>query len=285
METSQILERERRWAKPVAALSFLSVILFIAAIVVLAQKFGGDNDAEALRKIDPDSGLYIFGFVLRALGTALLAAPIVYLFQAAAARNSGILRQLIGLAVVGPLFLAIGTVIHGFSVTDAASDFVSMGPISGGPEHAKEVASNVLDDRSLLGVEQAFGIAGALAFAVSMAYASFQAMRVGLLTRFWGSLGAAIGAASIFMGLILVIHYTIYLGLLIGGYTPSGRPPAWAAGEAIPWPTPGERAAESLRGEDGAIEGHGTELGEADEIGTTGDPEAEKPRKRKRRRS
>ena len=31
---------------------------------------------------------------------------------------------------------------------------------------------------------------------------------------------------------------------------PGGRPPAWEAGEAIPWPTPGEKAAGELEPED-----------------------------------
>src|SRR3712207_7043707 len=35
------------------------------------------------------------------------------------------------------------------------------------------------------------------------------------------------------------------LGMLIAGWVPRGRPPAWAAGEAVPWPTPGEQAARS----------------------------------------
>jgi hypothetical protein len=105
-------------------------------------------------------------------------------------------------------------------------------------------------------------------------------------------LGAALGVASIALSQYTPLWF-IYLGLLIGGLTPRGRPPAWDAGKAMPWPTPGERAAESLKGEDGTVEGHGTEIEDsdaeeigttsADEIGTTEDPD--KPRKRKRRRS
>ena len=36
---------------------------------------------------------------------------------------------------------------------------------------------------------------------------------------------------------------------------PGGRPPAWAAGEAIPWPTPGEKAAADLEGGSAGAEG------------------------------
>ena len=38
----------------------------------------------------------------------------------------------------------------------------------------------------------------------------------------------------------------LYFALLVAGWVPGGRPPAWAAGEAVPWPTPGEKAAAEL---------------------------------------
>ena len=150
---------------------------------------------------------------------------------------------------------------------------------------------------SLADVTTGVGFAGALSFAFAMAYTCFQAMRVGLLTRFWGSLGAALGVASFAFSQYMPLWF-IYLGLLIGGRTPRGRPPAWAAGKAIPWPTPGERAAESLQGE-AARRSTGraprSKL-RADQIGSTSgevsvDPESgegsdagETPQRRKRKR-
>ena len=112
-------------------------------------------------------------------------------------------------------------------------------------DHANSVAQDVIGNQSLSGATVGFGIAGTIGFAVAMAYTCYQAMKVGLLTRFWGAVGVALGVAS-----ILVLQYTllwiVYLGLLIGGWSPRGRPPAWEAGEAIPWPSPGEKAAQSL---------------------------------------
>jgi hypothetical protein len=71
-------------------------------------------------------------------------------------------------------------------------------------------------------------------------------MRAGLLTRFWGSLGMALGVAALLLLVQFTMIWFIYFGLLLIGKIPGGRPPAWAAGEAIPWPTPGEKAAASL---------------------------------------
>ena len=78
-------------------------------------------------------------------------------------------------------------------------------------------------------------------------------MRTGLLTRFWGSLGMALGVAALLLLVQFTMIWFIYFGLLLLGSLPGGRPPAWAAGEAIPWPTPGEKAAASLEG-DGALD-------------------------------
>jgi hypothetical protein len=97
-------------------------------------------------------------------------------------------------------------------------------------------------------------------------------MRTGLLSRFWGSLGMVAGIAFVLGPLFLVtLVFFVYLGLLILGLVPGGRPPAWEAGEAVPWPTPGEKAAAELEPEDGWDE---------DEDGGEGAPP---PRKRKQR--
>ncbi|MDQ2940198.1 MAG: hypothetical protein M3R23_06685 [Actinomycetota bacterium] len=283
MDPSQIIERERRWATPVALLTILGVVLFAVSLVLLASKYGQGGNAELLRKVDKDSGTLILAYMIRALGSALLAVPLVYLFRAALARSETMRGQLIGLAIAGPLFLAGLAVATGLSLHAAAPDFVAKG-IAGTGDHADKVAQNVISDQSLSGLTVGFGIAGTLGFAVAMAYTCFHAMRVGLLTRFWGSLGAALGVAS-----ILVLQYTLlwiaYLGLLIGGWTPKGRPPAWAEGKAIPWPTAGEKAAESLEGEsDPPASSDQDGDGDDGEVGTVVNPVRQPGERRKRKR-
>jgi hypothetical protein len=52
---------------------------------------------------------------------------------------------------------------------------------------------------------------------------------------------------TVLLGIILfLLLWLVYLGLLIGGWVPRGRPPAWAAGEAVPWPSAGEKVAAEL---------------------------------------
>jgi hypothetical protein len=55
----------------------------------------------------------------------------------------------------------------------------------------------------------------------------------------------ALGAVS-FLFFQFALLWFIYLGFLLIGRVPGGKPPAWESGEAIPWPTPGEKAAAEI---------------------------------------
>ncbi len=111
----------------------------------------------------------------------------------------------------------------------------------------QQVASEAIAKHRLAPLATGFGIAGQLGFVVAMVYTSLYAMRTGLLTRFWGSLGdSARCRVDPFLFFQFVLLWFVYLALLLFGKVPGGRPPAWAAGEAIPWPTPGEKASAAL---------------------------------------
>jgi hypothetical protein len=101
-------------------------------------------------------------------------------------------------------------------------------------------------------------------------------MRTGLLTRFWGSLGMALGVAALLLRVEFTMIWFIYFGFLLLGRLPGGRPPAWDAGEAVPWPTPGEKAAESLEANEPSDASEQPSLGE-------GGPADGERRKRKQR--
>ena len=95
---------------------------------------------------------------------------------------------------------------------------------------------------------------------------ALYAMRTGLLTRFWGSLGMALGAVS-FLFFQFTLLWFVYFGLLAGRPGARRSPPAWQQGEAEPWPTPGRKprgpgelrpgTAEGARGREGASPGRG----------------------------
>lgn len=266
---------------PTAIATFVAIGLLVAAIVV-ARSFGGGGEAESLLEIDRHGGSVTLASILQGLGFLLFAAPLFYLFRAALLRSERMRAQFLPLVVAAPLALAAGAVINGAAAKEAASDFTSgrshaslsvkeaakecgaeqkedaksfseefgkgRGAVSRCATEKREddAATSAIDNASLRNVAKVIELAGGLALAFALVYCSLHSLRVGLLTRFWGSLGIALGIAVLLGLLPIALLWFAYLGLLIAGWLPGGRPPAWAAGEAIPWPSPGERAAASL---------------------------------------
>jgi hypothetical protein len=283
MSAAETRERESRWAKPVAVASLLAVALFIAA--AFTSSVSGSGEAEILRSVDENSGSVTLSGLLRAAAFALLALPLVYLFLAARARSERVRPQLIGLVVAAPLFLALSSGIGAGARQQAADEFVAgeaKATISrqeakedcvsdredeGEEDFAEEyepsrgesassacetrkleddAASNAQGEASLTPFATGFGIAGGLGFAIVLFYCCLWAMRTGLLPRFWGSLGMALGVATLLGLIIFALVWFVYFALLIVDKVPGERPPAWETGEAAPWPTPGEKAAAEL---------------------------------------
>lgn len=248
---------EARWSRPAGIAALAAIACLVAAIVVATQSVGtGDGDSEVLRNVDAHRAAQLLSSILQAIGVGLIAFPLYFLYRAARARSANMRGELVGLAIAGPLFLAVVAILTGLTTLGAASDFVGdevprlmANGVELSGDRADEVAEDTLSDQSLRGVVAGFGIAGQLAFLVGMFYAALHAMRTGLLTRFWGSLGLALAAVSVFFFQFTLLWF-IYLGLLLAGLLPGPKPPAWETGEAMPWPTPGEQAAGGMDGED-----------------------------------
>jgi hypothetical protein len=245
-----ILGWEARWARPVALATFASILLILAAILVASQGVGGGNgESELLRNVQAHRGDQLLSSILQALGVGLLAAPLYYLFRAAKARSEKMRGQLVGVVVAAPLFLAVLAILSGLSTLHAASEFVAhevprltAKGVSLTSDKANEAANEAITEAPLRPLAAGFAIAGQIGFLVAMIYTSLYAMRTGLLTRFWGSLGIALGAVS-FIFFQFALLWFLYLALLLLGWLPGERPPAWRSGEAEPWPTPGEKIA------------------------------------------
>lgn len=270
----ELIARESRFAIPVALSSMLAVVLLVGSSFLVTSVLGGaDGEAEALREIDASQAMVMISFVLVALGFCALAPPLVYLFQAGSDRRGGARSQLIFAIWFSPLFLAAAVLFFGMSQLSAASDFVSQG-IMGSDDAANEAAKDAIAEQGTGFFAIGFMLAGAIGFSIGMAYTCWQAMKVGLLSKLTGSIGTALGAIALFSFMsfityqlsffnIFMLLWFIYLGLLIAGWLPGGRPPAWSEGRAVPWPKPGEQFADEyfpdadedeIEGEPGAIE-------------------------------
>jgi hypothetical protein len=249
-----VLAWEQRWARPVAVAACASLLLIAAAIVVASQGVGsGSGESELLRNVDAHRSAQIATSLLQAIGFGLLVAPLYYLFRAGKARSEKMRGQFVGIVVAAPLFLAAAAILTAVVSLHAADEFVSNHVptllekgVGLSSDRADEVATNVVTDTSLRSIVGVLGLVGAFSFVFAMIYTSLHAMRSGLVTRFWGALGIALGAISLLPFPPFYLLWFAYFGLMLLGWVPGGKPPAWRSGEAEPWPSAGEKAAAAM---------------------------------------
>jgi hypothetical protein len=181
---------------------------------------------------------------------------------------------------------------EGEATTTTTTTTTTEGGDSGEEEETpqEQRADDLIEDSGSVAVGSYLTFPGLLGFVVGLVYIPLWAMRTGLLTRFWATLGMALGVSLIllpFATLGLVLWFAV-IGLMILGVWPGPRPPAWEAGKAVPWPKPGEPSPEA----DDSLEGSGREVSERP-LPDPGEAEGEQPaaeargqrrKKRKRRR-
>ncbi|HYQ78732.1 MAG TPA: hypothetical protein VEP91_06450 [Solirubrobacterales bacterium] len=313
---AEIRAREARWTVPVGLASLAGVILLI---VMRPLNVSGDGAADLLTEAHAHSGSVVLSGLLQTLAFLLLALPLVFLFRAVQARSASVRPQLIGLVIAAPLFLAASSAVSIAVTTDAADSYVAgdvkpeltaaeareecveerkdegadflkdeYDPAQGEtPQRACEdrkladdAAKRATREASLAPLATGLSLAGLFGIVASLLYIGLWAMRTGLLSRFWGSLAMVAGISFLLGPLFLVaLVWFGYFGLLCLGFVPNGRPPAWEAGEAIPWPTPGDRAAAELEPEGGWDESNVPDVGDGD----GGEDDGEPPERRKRK--
>lgn len=262
MRRTETIDRERRWARPAAAAAFGVFVLFVLSRIVAGAADVGPIESRAdLVTAYGTEGVLITADVIGAVGIALLAPVLLYLFRAAQARSDAVRGGLVGVVLVGPLFFAAGVVLQGLAFKEAGEAFLAEGT---GACATDACIRELVADTSIASVASGLTIAGAFGLAVGLFYTCRHAMRIGLITRFLGTFGMAIGAlilvgtlVGIPLGSLLLVFFALGLGLTIAGWRPGGRPPAWEAGEAVPWPAPGERQRTQ---EDEPVEGRAAEV-------------------------
>ena len=175
--------------------------------------------------------------------------PLRYLFLAIQARNPKMGRAGIIATVTGCIASGVGFLVYTIAFSLDAKSFA---------DEAVQTSGAARDAISGSAVQAATVIyqLGRFGLALALVIISLNAMRTGLLTRFFGVLG-------ILSGLLLVLpidqpgiirsFFLIALGLMFLGKWIGGRPPAWETGTAQPWPSQQEmreRRAALARGED-----------------------------------
>lgn len=284
MNRKEILERERRLA-PYAGIAAILVPVALIASTAIATSISVSEGlaTDEIRTFADDKTAILFASVLRAIAMGLIAVPLYLLFRAAQARSERVIGAMVGFAVIAPLLLAAQSILLYVGQDQLSSDFVAVAG-SGGDIYS--LLDDLAEDSTvLISAGVAAQLAG-LALIVAMIYVPLQAMRVGLLTRFFASLGMALGVAAVLLPALTPLPLAIWFGWL--GFTildrvPKGRPPAWDAGEAIPWPRAGEAPAEQQAAADDVVEGDATEVFAEGEERKDQSARRERARKRKRK--
>jgi len=310
----ELLAFQDRWVRPAGIVAIVGALIFAAGVVV--QQVGLEatgTDVEQLENFHDHATQLIAGQVLQGVGFALFAVVIYVLFRAASGRTERMRRSLLPLALIGPPLFLIAITLVSFGVRDIADQFVEERPAieqqarqeaaasrAASDETPDERVENALEDRaedlgrdsSIIQIGSGLRVTATLAIAFALIYTPLWAMRTGLLTRFWASLGMALGAALLLLGvfgLMALVLWFAALGLMLAGWWPGPRPPAWEAGVAIPWLRPGEEpGGPGAPPPSGTVEGSGREIAEPplpeDQIEEPGrETQGERRKKRKRR--
>jgi hypothetical protein len=177
----------------------------------------------------------IVSSAISAIGIAAISLVLIYLYDAVKARRPALPNIVRSFAVGGPIVIALAGVATAIIFSVNAHHYIN------GVSRTRQAADQVGGSTAAV-VAQSIGLAGALAVGFAFIMLGLNAMRVGLLTRFMGILGIISGVLFVIpilgSGLPVVqAFWLIAFGFVLSGRNPTGLPPAWEAGTAVPWPT------------------------------------------------
>jgi hypothetical protein len=210
--------------------------------------------AAEVKYIDHHALGLIAGSVLTAIAIGALTLVLLFIVEATRVRRptwpAG--RPLV---LVGGVGVALLNVVHEVILVIEAHKFATGGDFT-----------NKAVDRALLTTGSGgialglLGLIAALALAVGMIAVMLGSMRAGLLPRWLSVLGILSGLLFLpFFGTttlqLIPTFWLVATGILLMERWPGGDPPAWAAGEARPWPTQAALRAKREEEKEGASAG------------------------------
>jgi hypothetical protein len=262
------LERRKRLAVP----AFAGGVLYLLSAIAIASTlnsaptvglFQGLEPAlrgEASPRVSPRTdevkfishhafGL-IAGSTLAAISIGALTLALLLLADATRFRRPGLWPAARPLVLYGGIAFAVVSLGHQIVGALETHKFAV------GHDFSNHAVDQALTKGTLNVVVVYLALIAALALAAGTIVVSMNAQRVGLLPRWMGILGIFTGVL-IFLPIggaqlqVVPAFWMVMLGILFMGRWSKGDPPAWAAGEARPWPSQAEVRAEreSARGQ------------------------------------
>lgn len=240
MTTAATVTNELRLRPRFAIVSALGGVLLFGSLII--QSAGPQAKVSEvttqLLVTNRRAGLEVLGSVVSGLGLLALGATLAFLFTAAKARKPEMSPATRILVLVGAVLAAAGGIGYGVVIVSKAHQFATQG-LQTYPQ------ANALLSGGPVAVLQYAGLVGSLLLAIGFVLIALNAMRVGLVTKWVGWIGMAAAAASLLLigspiGLFVEIIWLFSMAYLLSGRWPSGDPPAWRTGEAVPWPSAAE---------------------------------------------
>jgi hypothetical protein len=226
----------------------------------------------------------IAGSVLAAVGIGALVLMVLLLYDAARFRRPETWSAARPLVLVGGIALAAVSVGHQVVAAIETHNFAV------GHDFTNHAVDNALTKDTPFVVIDYLDLIAGLALAAGLITTSLSSMRVGLLTRWMGILGVFTGVL-IFLPLggvtleILPAFWMVMVGILFGRRWPNGDPPAWASGEARPWPSQAEmREARQARARQPAVSSASADGGVSDVAPAPTPAQSGSARRRRRKR-
>ena len=182
----------------------------------------------------------IAGSVLAAFAVVVLTLTLLMLLDATRFRRPETWSGARPLVLVGGIGVPFLNVLHSIVLAIGAHSFAT------GHDFTNHAVDRVLLTAGSVGLIVGFtGLLAALALALGMGAVMLNAMRAGLLPRWLSILGIFAGLFFLpFFGSttfeLITSFWLVAMGILFAGRWPNGDPPAWAAGEARPWPSQAE---------------------------------------------
>ncbi|MGC9220396.1 MAG: hypothetical protein ACP5H2_03450 [Solirubrobacteraceae bacterium] len=217
-----------------AGVALLAAVMIVASQLVQLSGVHAPVNELTLDLIAANQrrALDTLGAVMDMIGLGAVGVLLFWLHRVSAARRPDMKALVRYFAAIGAGLAAVMALAYTVAVADAAHQFVTTGN-QGYPEAERLTSTGAIVLLPLL-LEL-----GTLLLAVGVVWTALSAMRVGLTNRMVGYAGVFAGALFIFpiSGLVPIVqgYWLAAMAVLLAGRWPSGDPPAWTQGVAVPW--------------------------------------------------
>jgi hypothetical protein len=259
-QTAYELDRRHRLAVP----AFAGGVLYLLSAIVISATEKGAPTVGVLQGLEPalrgeanpamsprtNEVKFISHHAFPLIAGSLLAAAaivalvLVLLLMWSATR----FRRPETWPLARPLVLYAGVALAIVSVGHQVISAIETHNFAVGHDHSNHAVDQALTKSTPNLIVEYVGLLSGVALAAGMIGTMLGAQRVGLVPRWMGILGVITGLLIFFpIGgaqlQVIPAFWMVMMGVLLMGKWPGGDPPAWAAGEARPWPTAAEQRA------------------------------------------